>query len=205
MTQSQFWDRLADRYSKRAIDDIPAYEATMAHVQTFLSDTDHVLEEGCGTGGTARLLAPYVSHLTATDFSAKMIEIAEMRLRDDPQANLIHRAAPAGAMLDAAPFDVICNFNLLHLVPSYTNLMASVYDRLKPGGLFLSKTPCLKERSPLFRLVIPVARLLGKAPYVAFVDAADLENALRAAGFEIIDSRGFGSTGSSRFIAARKP
>jgi hypothetical protein len=49
---------------------------------------------------------------------------------------------------------------------------------LKPGGLFISKTPCLREMNPLARVAVPVMQLVGKAPYVAILSAEELEREL---------------------------
>jgi hypothetical protein len=77
---------------------------------------------------------------------------------------------------------------------------------LKPGGLFISKTPCLKEMNPLVRVAVPALQLFAKAPFVAFFSADQLERDMMAAGFEIIER---GRHGSRRrdarpFLVARK-
>jgi len=71
---------------------------------------------------------------------------------------------------------------------------------------FISKTPCLKEMTPLVRIAIPVMQLFGKAPYVSVLDAAELEREIVDAGFEIIARERHASRGkdSRPFLVARK-
>ncbi|MDZ4054700.1 MAG: SAM-dependent methyltransferase, partial [Phenylobacterium sp.] len=75
---------------------------------------------------------------------------------------------------------------------------------LKPGGLFISKTPLLKEMNPLIRAAIPLMQALGKAPHVAAFDASELEGDLIAAGFTIIerDRHGSGAKDPRAYLVA---
>ena len=56
MTATNFWDKTAKKYARKPIDDLPAYEATLERVRSFLHADDRILEFGCGTGGTALAL-----------------------------------------------------------------------------------------------------------------------------------------------------
>ena len=95
--------------------------------------------------------------------------------------------------------------------PTREAVLKSVHRLLRPGGLFISKTPCLKEMNPLMRIVLPLAlplmQLIGKAPQVArSLSAADLEREIAAVGFEIIELARHASRGKDvrPFIVARK-
>ena len=63
---------------------------------------------------------------------------------------------------------------------------------LTPGGLLISKTPCLAEMSPLIRLAVPVMWAIGKAPYVSFFSGPQLEQEIASMGFESSSGRGTG-------------
>ena len=117
----------------------------------------------------------------------------------------------AVATADAAPypdasFDAVLGFNLLHLIAARAEALAGVHRLLKPGGLFISKTPCLSEMNPLIRLVVPLAQVLGQAPYVSFLSAEDLQRDIAAAGFEIIERDRHGSRAKDPrpFLVARR-
>ena len=79
MTAQAFWDRHAPKYAKQPIAEPTAYEEKLRRVTALLRPTDHVLEVGCGTGGTAQHLARFAAHVTATDLSGEMIRIAKAR------------------------------------------------------------------------------------------------------------------------------
>lgn len=202
-----FWDRAARKYAADPIKDMPGYERTLDRVGELLKGSDAVLEIGCGTGTTALRIAPSVSRLTATDVSSEMIAIARERATAQACQNVEfavataeHAPGPDGA------YDAVLAFNLLHLIADRPAAFARVHRLLKPGGLFISKTPCLSEMNPVIRLAVPVMRLVGKAPYVSFFSATALEAEIADAGFAIIER---GRHGSERkdariFIVARE-
>ena len=43
-------------------------------------------------------------------------------------------------------FDVILAFNMLHTVPNPRDAVKRVHELLKPEGLFISVTPCLRGK-----------------------------------------------------------
>ncbi len=191
---ARFWDRTARKYAADPIRDLAGYEHTIARTRDWLTLSDSVLEIGCGTGTSALLLAPSVARITGTDLSTEMIAIARERARvaDCPNASFEVGSAdepPAGA----EPFDAVLAFNLLHLVPDRHLVLSRIHQALKPGGIFISKTPCLTELNPLIRLAIPVMQVIGKAPYVASFCADQLLHDVVAAGFVIEESGRHGS------------
>ena len=204
---ARFWDRIARKYAADPIKDMVGYDRTFNRTRHYLNGADAVLEVGCGTGTTALRLAPHVSRMTATDLSSEMVAIA----REKATAEACHNVEFAVATPDRAPwpdssFDAVLAFNLWHLVADRASALAHVHRLLKPGRLFVSKTPCLAEMNLLIRLAVPVMRLVGKAPYVAFFTAAELESDIERAGFTIIER---GRHGSGRkepriFIVAQK-
>jgi SAM-dependent methyltransferase len=104
-------------------------------------------------------------------------------------------------------FDHVLAFNLFHLVENRAAMFAEILRVLKPGGLMISKTPCLSEMNPLFRVAVPLAQLLRKAPFVDFFAATGLEAEIVAAGFPVIERARHGTTKKDAriFLVARKP
>ena len=202
--ETEFWDRIAPKYAKKPIADPAAYERKLARVGELLGEADRVLEIGCGTGGTALRLAAGVSHITATDVSRGMIEIARSKLGPETPDNVTFRQADAADLAVGRPFDAICAFSLLHLVDDVPHVLDRVRAQLKPGGLFISKTVCVKDGSFLIRPFIVLLRMLGIAPKVGFLDADGLARQLRIAGFEIEELTYFGSNRMNPFIVARR-
>jgi SAM-dependent methyltransferase len=202
-----FWDRTARKYARDAIKDMAGYERTVDRVLDCLGNTGMVLELGCGTGTTALKLAPIVARYAGTDISAEMIAIASEKVRAEGRSNIEFSVAGSdSSSWPSGPFDAVLAFNLLHLVLERRPYLEQVYAALKPGGLFISKTPCLSEMNRLIRLAVPVARLIGKAPHVAFFTAAQLIEDITAAGFTIIEQERHGSKPNDPriFIVARR-
>lgn len=188
----RFWDGVARKYATDPIKDLPGYERTLQRIQQLMRSSDTWFEIGCGTGMTARRLACSTRRLVATDPSAEMIAIAREKLAEDGCSNVTFEVGtmpPSGAGFDGA-----LALNVLHLLRDRSMTLALVHEMLKPGALFVSKTPCLAEMSPLIRVAVPIARLFGKAPTVSFFDAAQLEREVVSAGFTIVERARHGST-----------
>ena len=199
------WDAVAERYAKARISDPAGYEAGLERVRSHLGPEMRVLEMGCGTGMTARKLAPSVAHLTGTDASAAMIGIARRTAAEEGPGNISFEVLPVGGpALAGEPFDAVLAFNLLHLVEDLGAALADMAGRVRPGGLIVSKTTCLSAM-PVLRPVVAVMRLVGKAPPVLFLSADDLEEAHGRAGLEIVETRAQRSRPPRHLIVARRP
>lgn len=204
---ARFWDKTARKYARDPIGDLAGYERTLEAVGRRLAPEHRVLELGCGTGTTALRLASGVAQYVATDVSAEMIAIAREKTDGAALPQLTFEVVPAEAAPGpAGQFDVVLAFNLIHLVKDRRAALESAHSLLKPGGLFISKTPLLKEMNPLIRAVIPVMQAVGKAPHVAVFDARELEGDLTAAGFAITerDRHGSGARDPRAYLVAVK-
>jgi ubiquinone/menaquinone biosynthesis C-methylase UbiE len=204
---AQFWDRIARKYAADPIADMPGYERTLERTRHYLNGNEAAFEFGCGTGTTALRLASSVGRITATDLSGEMIAIAREKAHAEGCGNITFEVArPEAAQWPDGSFDVAFGFNVLHLVADRAAVLRGVHRLLRPGGLFLSKTPCLKEMNPLLRIAVPLAQLIGKAPHVTFLSAEDLEREIASAGFEIIELARHASRGKDArpFVVARK-
>jgi ubiquinone/menaquinone biosynthesis C-methylase UbiE len=201
MTRGQaFWNRFADRYAARPIKDVTAHEAMLADAAARLRPGDRVLEIGCGTGGVAIRLAAGVSRYVATDFSSEMIRIAQAK---PAPPNLRFQMARADELPEGGPFDVICAFNVLHLVDDLPGLLRKVHAGLAPSGLLICKTWCLAGVDLRLRILFRVLRLLGLFPPARFLTKDDLHRSLAAADFLIEEERVFGTRAENPYIVAR--
>lgn len=205
--EAGFWDRAARKYAASRVADVAGYERTVARTQDFLKGGEVAFEFGCGTGTTALRLAPSVARIVATDISGEMIAIAREKAEAERCTNVeFEVGTPDAAPWPDTTFDVAMGFNVLHLVAAREAGLAGVRRLLKPGGLFISKTPCLKEMNPAVRLAVPLMQVFGRAPYVSSLSALDLEREISAAGFEIVERARHGSRGNDArlFLVAKK-
>lgn len=190
------------------IADQAGYERTLERTSALMKSSDRVLELGCGTGTTALRLASHVHSYLATDISTGMIAIAEEKHVAAPLPGLTFRTATAEALTpEGVPFDVVLGFNYLHLVRDLPGSLSHIHALLAPQGLFISKTPCVGDMNPLIRLaLLPAMRALGKAPYAGIFRAADLNQLIHAAGFDILAAESHATKGNDNrpYIVARK-
>lgn len=208
----EFWNRLAPKYAKNKISDIEGYENTINRVSALLKKSDTVLELGCGTGSTAIRLAPFCQQYLATDISPGMIAQGQEKLENSTVKNLKLQAATAASLPHLAQgYDVIFGFNYLHLVSDLPETLFNIHSLLKPDGMFISKTPCMKDMGGFFKLAIaialPIMRIFGKAPEIVnMVNKTELEDALQNAGFKIETVEWHASKGKDPrpFIVAKK-
>jgi len=205
-----FWDNIAEKYAKSPIKDMEAYEDTLERTRSYLTDTDHLLELGCGTGSTALLLAHNVAQLTASDLSGNMIRIAKKKLLEQDVSNVSFVTSDLfGSALDETSYDVVLALNLIHLLEETPAVMKRINDLVKPGGLFISKTFCNLGKNMPFKLrlmlmALPLAQLLGKAPVVNIMETHDLERHIMDAGFTIIEAGSHPNSPPNRYIVAKK-
>lgn len=204
----RFWDRLARKYAANPIADEAAYRRTLEATRARLKSSDHVFEFGCGTGMTALKLAPSVAAYVATDLSSEMIAIAQEKAADQGCTSVTFFAATLDTVEEREEsFDAALAFNVLHLIRDRAAALRRVNRLLKPGGVFMSKTPCLSDANPIYRVALPIMQLLGKAPYVGVFSAGALEREIEIAGFEVLERARHGAKRSDArpFLVARKP
>ena len=199
-----FWTTIAPKYAKKPISDMSAYEATLDRVRTYLSPEDHVIEFGAGTGGTGVRLAPSVASYLVTDYSEGMIREADKRKAEAKLPNLRTAVGVVGDFNDEDA-NVALAFNLFHLVPDMEKDFARIFEMLPPGGLFIQKTPAI-ARLWYLKPAIWIMGMIGKAPKtLRYLAIEDVDRAVTAAGFEIVEAGLFPETSRNRFVVARKP
>ncbi len=204
MSEADFWNKTAAKYSKSAIADPSAYEETLDRIKTLLQPNHRVLEIGCGTGATALELASRVDRYLATDFSEQMIDIAQSKQSPGTAAHL-RFAVHAADDMPEAPHDVILALNLLHLVPDPQFVIQQAFAAMPSGGLFIAKTALMSEGRWFLPIVIKVMRLFGKAPFVCQFSEAELREMLELVGFEISETLMQPDIAPRLFTIAKKP
>ena len=202
---AKFWDRIAERYSKKPIADDAAYQKKLEVSREYFRPDWEVLEIGCGTGSTALTHAPYVKHIRATDISSKMIEIARRKAAAAAVENVsFEQTAIDELKVTDESLDAVLALSVLHLLEDKEDVIASIYRMLKPGGVFIASTACLGDTMKWFRLVGPIGRFLGFMPLVKVFTADELKGSLTDAGFEI-DHAWQPGKGRALFTVAKKP
>ncbi len=202
----KFWDKAAEKYSKRTVPDEQVFQRKLTETQTFLSPEMHVLEFGCGTGTTAIHHAPLVRQYDAIDFSESMVEIGRSKAIAAKVDNITFtRATLHEFNADDLSVDAVLGLNVIHLIPNRKEVISEVARILKPGGVFVSSTGCLGNS--IFRFIkwlVPIAKPFGLMPDVFILKEDELAAEIKSAGFSIETQWHHGAQGISVFIVAKK-
>ena len=204
MTDAAFWDRIAPKYAKSPISNPGAYEETLTRTRSHFGSDTRALELGCGTGTTALKLCDGTQRYVATDISEGMIAIAQGKIAG--QAGHQPEFRVAGIARDAfagEDFNTVLAFNLLHLVPDLDAALAIIHGLLPEDGLFISKTPAVGAKW-YYRPLVFGMQLFGRAPHVNFLSVDQVDHAIAAAGFRIVETGLYPPSTPSRFVVARK-
>ena len=205
----KFWNWIAQRYSKRPVADEASYQKKLGKTREYFQPDMQVLEVGCGTGSTAIAHAPYVAHIRATDISPRMIEIARGKAEAAAVSNVDFEVSSIDDLqVHDASQDAVLALSILHLLRDEKAAIARVHRMLKPGGVLVTSTPCLRDawqNVAVMALIGPLGKRLGLIPSVVQVFTLDaLVAALTEAGFDIT-YQWRPAVDKAAFIVAKKP
>jgi 2-polyprenyl-3-methyl-5-hydroxy-6-metoxy-1,4-benzoquinol methylase len=204
-----FWDRIAEKYDEAEERFEPIHTKILQFTKSYLNGNDIVLDYGCATGSKAFKLASTVKEIHGIDISSKMIEIARRRLASSNVKNIsFTQTILFDEKLKEESFDVILAIAILHSLENNYQVVQRIAELLKPGGLFISATPCLKEKMAFSnKLQMYFYALLSKTGIVPVTlnrfKFNDLDNLLSNKNFEIIKTERVFYQMSSYFIVAR--
>jgi len=147
MKSEKMWNQLAKNWDTPGVslgeNDLKIVERT----KKYLSASSVVLDYGCATGSIALEMAGIAKEVRGIDISSNMIEIARRKADERNLKNIgFTRATIFDESLRQESFDVILSLSVLHLVENPTQVMGRINQLLKPGGVFISATPCLGRK-----------------------------------------------------------
>jgi len=203
-SSSRFWDRIAERYSKKPVADEAAYQKKLQVTRSYFRPDMEVLEFGCGTGSTAIAHSPHVSHIRAIDVSRKMLEIAQEKAdRGNIDNVTFEQSTIEEVSVPDQSLDVVLGLSILHLLENKEEAITKVHRMLKPGGVFVTSTSCIGDTMNFFKLIAPIGKLLGLMPLLKVFTTQELVASLTGAGFEI-DHQWQPGKGAAVFIVAKR-
>jgi 2-polyprenyl-3-methyl-5-hydroxy-6-metoxy-1,4-benzoquinol methylase len=201
----RFWDRRSIEYDRHESKHRQDLFKTIENAKKHLNASDIVLDYACGTGIITNEIADNVQEIHAIDISSKMIEVAERRAGEREIGN-IHYAQSTifDERYGEASFDVILAFSILHLLEDTRKVMQRISELLKPGGLFISATPCMGEKKSFLGVFFFLLSRTGIAPYMKFLKFSELESMIANGHFRIVEVEDLHQTPPNYFMVARK-
>jgi ubiquinone/menaquinone biosynthesis C-methylase UbiE len=205
----KLWDRMSTVYDAgtKKFDYINI--KVIENTKKYLKPNDIVLECGCGTGTLTVDVANSVKEVHAVDVSSKMLDNARAKALDRKIENInFVQSTLFDERFSIEAFDVILAFNVLHYLKDIRESIKRINTLLKPGGLFISVTPCSIEKrtfaSFLFSKFISVLGQTRILPYIKFFKFAELDRIVTNENFTIVESEKLHGPEEHYFITARK-
>ena len=188
----RFWNRYARLYDVEInLFSKAAYQQMYTMMLDALTPDMEVLEVATGTGLIACHIAGGVRHVTATDFSESMINVAKKK---HAPANVSFCVEDATALSFADnSIDAVIISNALHIMPDPTSALREIRRVLKPSGLLIAPTFSQPRTEKFGGFNIFIMRLAGFRIYSQWTPEEYVE---------FISSNGFNVTRSQVLKAA---
>jgi ubiquinone/menaquinone biosynthesis C-methylase UbiE len=186
--EADYWGRFSGTYDE-SIEHIfgTGLRENLARVLVNEHGLGNAVEFGCGTGYFTRTMAKNAEHVTATDLSPKMIEVARSRQKN--LHNVTFRVEDSEkTSLPSDSFDTALMANMLHTLDDPLKALKECYRVLKKGGtlLIINYTGEGMGRVERTLLFFRFALKFGLPPGGHWpITSEKLRSLLRSAGFRI--------------------
>jgi len=199
----KFWDKIATSFDWIEKKDEPINNMIIEKTRKRIGSGDLVLDYGCGTGTAVIDLSKNVEIIKGIDISKKMIDAAKEKSMTSQQKNIdFEQMTIFDEKLQIGSFDVILSFYLLHLLEDTQKEMQRIHELLKPGGLFISATPCIS--GTYFGVLLNPLSKIGLIPVLKSFKQYELIDFMTKENFDIIESECLQKSGQQYYIVAKK-
>lgn len=206
----KFWDSASKNYDKTEERFEYIHNKSRENTKRYLKDSDTVLDYGCGTGTASCQFSGLVKEIHAIDISSKMIEIANEKAAASKIENVrFEQSDIFDKKYSNESYDVILALNMLHTVTSPRDVMRRINELLKPEGVFISVTPCLRQKmSFLVNLQIRLVWVLCKTGLIPIpirrITSSEVDDLLEIAELQTVESEEIYKGASSYFVVVKK-
>ena len=201
----KFWNLISSKYAASPISDRLAYETKITKLKTYLTPEMSVLDIGCATGTQCGDIANNVKQVTGIDISSKLLAIAEQRMaeRNLDNADFLQTSV-FDKTFQPGSFDMVMAFFVLHFFEDIDVVFERVHELLKPGGIFISATACLRHKNKLMGSLLRFAGHLGILPKINLLTTQQLEQSLKRTGVSITEITKFSKRSEAEFTLIAK-
>ena len=200
----KFWDKIACNYDQEEKNDEMTYALIMGKIRKYCKISDVVMDFGSGTGLISNKIAGAVKEIHAIDTSSNMIDIAKKKAKTLNIDNIIYAHSTIFAPeYRIGSFDAVLACYVLHLLDDADKVMLRINELLKPGGLFISVTPCLGE-TRFQNCILSVISKIGLIPMSRPFKIPELEKIITDRNLNIVEEECLHRKGRQYFIVAQK-
>jgi ubiquinone/menaquinone biosynthesis C-methylase UbiE len=206
----QFWDKQSVNYDNTERQFEPIFEQIINLTKKHLKNSDKAMDFGCATGTKTFQLSDSVSHMHGFDISPNMIEIAKKKAAELNIANVDFSSGTLDKNnFQSEQFDVIISYGVMHLIDDIDDALQKIHGLLKPGGLFISSSACMKDKMAFKNrmqfLMYMTIKVLGIFPlHLNLWRCEDIEIIVAKNNFNIIEKQRLFYGISVSYIVAQK-
>jgi 2-polyprenyl-3-methyl-5-hydroxy-6-metoxy-1,4-benzoquinol methylase len=205
-----FWNKQAKKYdySERQFESV--FKEVVSKTKEYLNINDNVMDFGCATGTKTLELAEATKQIHGIDISDEMIKEARKKKNE---LKITNASFTQGTILKndfkKASFDKIISYGVIHLLDDKEKVIQRIHELLKPEGLFISTTACLKNKMEFKNRLEFSAYLLIKSLgifplHLNRLKTNDVENLITNGKFQIVKAEKIFHGITISFIVARK-
>lgn len=144
-----------------------------------VSESDRVLDIGCGNGSLAKDVAKHAKSVTGVEIDQKLVEKAR---RQNPASNLEYRCADATKDLSNEKFDIIIMSNVLEHIDDRVNFLKSIRPL---ADKFLFRVPMIdREWVTLYKKELGLDYRLDTTHFTEYT-FAQFKSEFEQAGYKI--------------------
>lgn len=135
--KEEYWSKFASTFDKDQ-----EYVVGRTALQKIIArlyeerDLGEVIEFGCGRGYFTKAIAKNAKHVTATDLSDEMLEMARIQLQHF-QNITVQKADCEDTYFPSVRFDSVFMANLIHVLRNPIKVLQESHQILRNGGLLL--------------------------------------------------------------------
>lgn len=205
-----FWNKQAKKYDYGERQFEPVFKVVISKTKEYLSTSDVVLDFGCATGTKTLELAGATKQIHGIDISDEMIKEATKKKNE---SNIMNASFTQGTIFkndfEKASFDKIISYGVIHLLDESEKVIQRIHELLKPDGVFITTTACLKDKMAFknrleFSAYLFIKRLGISPLHLNMLKTNDVEDLIVNSKFQIVEAEKIFHGITISFIIARR-
>lgn len=187
------WNRISRYYDTIMKLDKTLYDNISLEILKNIKPGIKILDIATGTGGIAFRLAKTKSHITAVDFSNKMIEKARYKASKQKIDNVVFFEENASNLsFEDNSFDLVLIVNALHILPNPDKVISEAKRVLAKDGILIIPT-FLHDYTKRARLKTKIMGVSGFKSYT-YWNKLTFKRFIEKNGFRVIKEKYFDSS-----------